>query len=204
MVARVPTRFATELSRNVRPVESAFDIVVIGSGPAGQKAAIQAAKLRKRVAVVERAETLGGVCVNTGTIPSKTIREAILYLTGLDQRGIYGQGYRLRDQIEASDLMQRTLQVVERERNVVRDQLLRNHVQLVGGSARFVDGRTVVVVDAVGARTVPRRRDVRDRDRLDSGARPRRRVQRSDDLRFRHDPAAPLGSPTRSSSSARA
>jgi NAD(P) transhydrogenase len=131
-------------------METELDLVVIGSGPAGQKAAIQAAKLRKRVAVVERAESVGGVCVNTGTIPSKTIREAILYLTGLDQRGIYGQGYRVREQIEASELTERTRQVVERERNVVRDQLLRNHVQLVPGTARLLDPRTVQVVDAVG------------------------------------------------------
>jgi NAD(P) transhydrogenase len=131
-------------------MDAEFELVVIGSGPAGQKAAIQAAKLRKRVAVVERAESVGGVSVNTGTIPSKTIREAILYLTGLDQRGIYGQGYRVREQIEAGDLRERMSQVVERERNVVRDQLLRNHVQLVPGTASLVDGRTVQVVDAVG------------------------------------------------------
>ena len=72
-----------------------FDLVVVGSGPAGQKAAIQGAKLRRRVALVERRRELGGSSVNTGTIPSKTIREAILYLTGMSQRSIYGAGYRL-------------------------------------------------------------------------------------------------------------
>ncbi len=133
------------------PVSQHVDLLVIGSGPAGQKAAIQAAKLRKRVALVERPDRLGGVSVNTGTIPSKTIREAVLYLTGLDQRGIYGQGYRLRDQIEVSDLKQRMYQVVERERSVVRDQLLRNHVHLVTGTASFVDERNVRVVDAEGS-----------------------------------------------------
>jgi NAD(P) transhydrogenase len=127
-----------------------FELLVIGSGPAGQKAAIQAAKLRKRVALVERDRTLGGVCVNSGTIPSKTIREAVLYLTGLDQRGIYGQGYRLRDQIAVSDIAERTRQVVERERSVIRDQLLRNHVQLEQGSARFLDGQTVAVAGPSG------------------------------------------------------
>ena len=116
-----------------------FELLVVGSGPAGQKAAIQAAKLRKRVALVERRREVGGASVNTGTIPSKTIREAILYLTGLNQRAIYGQGYRLRDEISVEDLAQRTRQVVERERSVVRDQLLRNHVQLVTGAARFAD-----------------------------------------------------------------
>ena len=127
-----------------------YDLLVIGSGPAGQKAAIQAAKLHRSVAVVERSEELGGACVNTGTIPSKTVREAILYLTGLDQRGIYGQGYRLRDEIVMDDLRSRMRQVIERERSVVRDQLLRNHVHLLGGTARFRDAGSVEVVDAVG------------------------------------------------------
>src|SRR5919198_5731415 len=105
-----------------------FELLVIGSGPAGQKAAIQAAKLRRRVAIVEKRRAVGGVCVNTGTIPSKTIREAVIYLTGLNQRAIYGQGYRLKDEISVADLALRTRQVVENERQVIRDQLLRNHV----------------------------------------------------------------------------
>ncbi|MBD0291491.1 MAG: FAD-dependent oxidoreductase, partial [Thermoleophilia bacterium] len=105
-------------------MSSDFELVVIGSGPAGQKAAIQAAKLRRRVALVERWRHVGGVSVNTGTIPSKTIREAILYLTGLNQRAIYGQGYRLKDEISVEDIATRTRLVVERERSVVRDQLL--------------------------------------------------------------------------------
>jgi NAD(P) transhydrogenase len=127
-----------------------YDVLVIGSGPAGQKAAIQAAKLRRRAAVVERSRTLGGVCVNTGTIPSKTIREAVLYLTGLNQRAIYGQGYRLRDEISIEDLRARTEQVIERERSVVRDQLIRNHVVLIEGAARFVDDHSVAVDDGCG------------------------------------------------------
>ena len=73
-----------------------YDVLVIGSGPGGQKAAIAAAKLERRVAIVERKDMIGGVCLNTGTIPSKTLREAILYLTGLDQREMYGQSYRSR------------------------------------------------------------------------------------------------------------
>src|SRR5438128_8285404 len=111
-----------------------YDLLVIGSGPAGQKAAIQAAKLGRSVALVERRRHLGGVSVNTGTIPSKTIREAVLYLTGLGQRGIYGQDYRLKDEISIEDLALRTRQVVERERSVIRDQLLRNHVALHEGA----------------------------------------------------------------------
>jgi NAD(P) transhydrogenase len=128
-----------------------FDFLVIGSGPAGQKAAIQAAKVNRRVALVERRRHLGGVSVNTGTIPSKTIREAVVYLTGLAQRGIYGQDYRLKDEIEIADLAHRTRQVVEHERSVIRDQLLRNHVALLDGTARFADPHTVVVADRSGA-----------------------------------------------------
>src|SRR5439155_23327097 len=115
-----------------------YDLLVIGSGPAGQKAAIQAAKLGRSVALVERRRHLGGVCVNTGTIPSKTIREAVLYLTGFTQRGIYGQDYRVKDEIGVADLAVRTRQVVERERSVVRDQLLRNRITLLDGTARFL------------------------------------------------------------------
>ena len=81
-----------------------YDLLVIGSGPGGQKAAIAAAKLDRRVAVVERPAMIGGVCVQTGTIPSKTLREAILYLTGIDQREIYGQSYRVKDEITMADL----------------------------------------------------------------------------------------------------
>jgi NAD(P) transhydrogenase len=127
-----------------------FDLVVVGSGPAGQKAAIQGAKLRRRVALVERRRELGGSCVNTGTIPSKTIREAILYLTGMSQRSIYGEGYRLKDEISVEDLATRTRYVVERERAVIRDQLLRNHVTLLDGTASFEDEHTLLVADAAG------------------------------------------------------
>jgi NAD(P) transhydrogenase len=128
-----------------------YELLVIGSGPAGQRAAIQAAKLRKRVALVERRRHLGGVSVNTGTIPSKTIREAVMYLTGLSQRGIYGQDYRLKDEIKIEDLALRTRQVVERERSVIRDQLLRNHVTLLEGSARFAAPGEVLITESDGA-----------------------------------------------------
>jgi NAD(P) transhydrogenase len=122
-----------------------FDLVVVGSGPAGQKAAIQAAKLGKTVALVERHVSLGGACVNTGTIPSKTIREAILYLTGLNQRAIYGQSYRLKESVSIEDISIRTRHVVEAEREVIRDQLLRNRVTLFDGCARFVDANTLAI-----------------------------------------------------------
>src|SRR5437763_2049578 len=127
------------------PDMTEFDLVVVGSGPAGQKAAIQAAKLGKRVALVERHVSLGGACVNTGTIPSKTIREAILYLTGLNQRAIYGQSYRLKESVSIADIALRTRHVVEREREIIRDQLLRNRVTILEGCARFVSPHELAV-----------------------------------------------------------
>jgi len=121
-----------------------YELLVIGSGPAGQKAAIQAAKLDRRVAVVER-QQLGGVSVNRGTIPSKTLRETIVYLTGLSQRAAYGESYRVKEEITVEDLRVRTQQVVEREVHIIRNQLVRNHVHVVDGTARFVDPYTVAV-----------------------------------------------------------
>jgi NAD(P) transhydrogenase len=147
----VPALACTPPSCEPPGVPHDFEMLVIGSGPAGQRAAVQAAKARRNVALVERRRHLGGVSVNTGTIPSKTIREAVLYLTGLSQRGLYGQDYRLKDEIKIEDLAVRTRQVVERERSVIRDQLLRNHVALIDGDARFTDPHTVVVVDRTGA-----------------------------------------------------
>ena len=129
-----------------------YELLVIGSGPGGQRAAIAAAKLDRRVAVVERPEMLGGVCLNTGTIPSKTLREAILYLTGVDQREIYGQSYRVKDEITIADLTARTTHVVTRENDVVRSQLTRNRVAIIPGTARFT-GPNEVEVDDGGGRT---------------------------------------------------
>ena len=127
-----------------------FDVLVIGSGPGGQKAAIAAAKLERKVAIIERKDMIGGVCLNTGTIPSKTLREAILYLTGLDQREMYGQSYRVKDEITIADLAARTSHVVGREMEVVRSQLSRNRVTILTGNAGFVDPHTVEVDDGDG------------------------------------------------------
>ena len=127
-----------------------YELLVIGSGPGGQRAAIAAAKLDRRVAVVERPEMLGGVCLNTGTIPSKTLREAILYLTGVDQREIYGQSYRLKDEITIADLTARTTHVVTKESDVVRSQLTRNRVAIIPGIARFTAPNEVEVDDGGG------------------------------------------------------
>jgi NAD(P) transhydrogenase len=124
-----------------------YDIVVIGSGPGGQKAAIAAAKLGKSVAIVERGKMLGGVCVNTGTIPSKTLREAVVYLTGMSQRELYGASYRVKDKITPADLLARTQHVITKQVDVVRSQLMRNRIDLVEGHGRFVDAHTVEVED---------------------------------------------------------
>jgi NAD(P) transhydrogenase len=127
------------------------DLAVIGSGPAGQRAAVQAAKLGRKVALVERRAMVGGVCVNTGTIPSKTLREAVVYLTGMSQKELYGQSYRVKADITMDDLRERTNQVIAREIDVIRNQLQRNHVELVQGSARFVDPHQLSVEDEAGS-----------------------------------------------------
>lgn len=124
-----------------------YDLVVIGSGPGGQKAAIAAAKLGKSVAVIERGRMLGGVCVNTGTIPSKTLREAVVYLTGMSQRELYGASYRVKEKITPADLLARTQHVIGKEVDVVRSQLMRNRVELYVGHARFVDAHSVLIED---------------------------------------------------------
>jgi NAD(P) transhydrogenase len=122
-----------------------FDLLVIGSGPAGQRAAIQAAKLGKRVGVIEKQYELGGVCINTGTIPSKTLREAVIDLSGLRQRALYGVAFRPKEEITAQDLLTRTSIIMQRERQVIRAQLQRNHVRLIEGTGRFDDAHTVIV-----------------------------------------------------------
>src|SRR5438477_4350137 len=120
-----------------------YDLVVIGSGPAGQRAAIQAAKLNKRVALVERTAVVGGVCVNTGTIPSKTLREAVLHLSGYRERGLYGASYAVKQNITMDDLLFRTTHVIRHEIDVTRHQLLRNRIELFSADAEFVDPHTV-------------------------------------------------------------
>jgi NAD(P) transhydrogenase len=127
-----------------------YDLAVIGSGPAGQKAAIAAAKLGKRVAIIDRPEVLGGVCLHTGTIPSKTFREAVLYLTGARMRSFYGADYKLKQRIRVEDLRLRVDQVVRRQRQVVHDQLQRNGVTIVEGRARFVALHILEVEDVRG------------------------------------------------------
>jgi NAD(P) transhydrogenase len=131
-----------------------YDLVVIGSGPAGQKGAICAAKMRKKVAIIDRKKSVGGVCVHTGTIPSKTLREAVLYLSGFRQRTFYGRGYALKDRIAMSDLIFRAESVMAREVEVIKSQLRRNYVTILDGDARFLDRNTLEVRNDEGAQLV--------------------------------------------------
>jgi NAD(P) transhydrogenase len=130
-----------------------FDLVVIGSGPAGQRAAIQGAKMGRRVALVERREVVGGTCINTGTIPSKTMREAVLHLSGFLYQGIYGVNYRVKDDITFADLSFRVQQVIKNELDVTQAQLFRNGITVLDGSAAFVDPHTVRLQSTRGERT---------------------------------------------------
>ncbi len=122
-----------------------FDVAVIGTGPAGQRAAVQAAKAHKRVVAVDRTRYVGGQAVHRGTIPSKTLREAVVHATGIGQRAFYGRSYRVMEHITMQDLMRRTAQVVQAEVDVVRDAFLRNDIDLTIGSAQFVDPHTLAI-----------------------------------------------------------
>jgi NAD(P) transhydrogenase len=125
-----------------------YDLVVIGTGPAGQKAAVQAAKLGKKVGIIERKEVVGGVCINTGTIPSKSLRESVLYLSGVRQRSLYGAGYRLKQHITFDDLAVRTNHVVANEVRIVQNQMARNRVDVLTGTASFVDPHRLRILRA--------------------------------------------------------
>jgi NAD(P) transhydrogenase len=127
-----------------------YDLVVIGSGPGGQRAAIQAAKAKKRVAVVERQTMVGGVCINTGTIPSKTMREAVLHLSGFHDQAFYGSNYHVKENITMNDLNFRVTRVIENEAAVLQDQLKRNGVDLYHGVGSFMDANHVRVENSTG------------------------------------------------------
>jgi NAD(P) transhydrogenase len=133
-----------------------YDMLVIGSGPAGQRAAIQAAKLDKHVAIVERKAVVGGVCLNTGTIPSKTLREAVMHLSGYRERGVYGASYAVKQHITVDDLFFRADHVMRHEIDVTRHQLMRNGVELLYAEALFADAHTLQInyVDGRGQRLV--------------------------------------------------
>lgn len=136
------------------PVQ-AFDLIVIGSGPAGEKGAAQAAYFGKRVALVEKQPCLGGAGVNTGTVPSKTLRETALYFSGLRQRGLYGIDYSIKQDITVPDFMYRKQEVVRSLRGLIAANLELHRIELLRGAARFLDPHTLRVEDAgVPARDV--------------------------------------------------
>ncbi|MEM6330204.1 MAG: FAD-dependent oxidoreductase, partial [Planctomycetota bacterium] len=122
-----------------------YDCIVIGTGPAGQKGAIQAAKLGRSVAVVEMSPVLGGAQINTGTIPSKALREAVLHLTGANKRGLFGQSYRVKNEVTVADLAAVSQQVIRHEWEVIRNQFDRNGVELIWGRAEFTGPNEIVV-----------------------------------------------------------
>ncbi|MGA2594551.1 MAG: Si-specific NAD(P)(+) transhydrogenase [Bryobacteraceae bacterium] len=127
-----------------------YDLLVIGSGPAGQRAAIQGAKSGKRVALVEKREVVGGCCINTGTIPSKTMREAVLHLTGFAYQGIYGVNYRVKEKITMGDLGFRVQHVIKTETDITQAQLSRNGIEVIYGTAQFVDSTHIRVESSRG------------------------------------------------------
>ncbi|WP_120502017.1 Si-specific NAD(P)(+) transhydrogenase [Roseovarius sp. EL26] len=132
---------------------SHYDLIVIGSGPAGRSAAIQAGKLKRRVLVIDRKDRLGGVSVHTGTIPSKTLRETVLNLSGWRERSFYGRSYRVKDDIEAQDLKMRLHKTLDYEVDVLEHQFNRNHVETLLGMAKFLDPNTVEVATEAGETT---------------------------------------------------
>lgn len=128
-----------------------YDLLVIGTGPAGQKAAVQAAKLGKKVGIIERKEMVGGVCIHTGTIPSKSLREAVLFLSGFRQRNLYGAGYRVKAHITIEDLAFRANHVIANEIDIVKNQMLRNRVDMIYGKASFADAHRLRIEGSTGA-----------------------------------------------------
>ncbi|MFZ0636849.1 MAG: Si-specific NAD(P)(+) transhydrogenase [Candidatus Acidiferrales bacterium] len=127
-----------------------YDLMVVGSGPAGQRAAIQAAKFGKRVCLVEKLEVVGGTAINTGTIPSKTMREAVLHLSGFHYQNVYGSNYRVKEQITMADLCFRAQHVIKTEIDVIRAQLSRNGIEVLTGIASFVDASHMRVIGSRG------------------------------------------------------
>src|SRR3990172_7089160 len=131
-----------------------YDLIVIGSGPAGEKGAAQAAYFGKRVALVERAPFVGGAGINTGTVPSKTLREAALYFSGLHQRGLYGIDYSLKENMSVADFMHREHVVVERERRIIENNLQRHQIKLIFGDASLKNANVVSINSVDGEQEI--------------------------------------------------
>ena len=132
-------------------MSSVYDLIVIGSGPAGQRAAIYASKLGKKVALVEMREVVGGTSINTGTIPSKTMREAVLHLSGYNYKSIYGMNYRVKERITMADLAFRVQHVIKTEVDVTEAQLSRNNIEMLVGVASFEDTTHIKVTNSRGS-----------------------------------------------------
>ncbi|GAC1361570.1 MAG: Si-specific NAD(P)(+) transhydrogenase [Acidobacteriaceae bacterium] len=132
-------------------MSSVYDLIVIGSGPSGQRAAIYGAKLGKKVALVEMREVVGGACINTGTIPSKTMREAVLHLSGYNYKSIYGMNYRVKERITMADLAFRVQHVIKTEVDVTEAQLSRNNIEMLVGTASIEDATHVKVTNSRGS-----------------------------------------------------
>src|SRR3989441_10769749 len=160
-----------------------YDLVVIGSGPAGEKGAAQAAYFSKRVALIEHGPVLGGACINTGTVPSKTLRESALYFSGLKQRGLYGIDYSLHEGLTVRDFMHHKDVVVELEREKIRQNLAAHHIDLIWGTGSFEDSHTVVVTTPEG-KTLRVRGDV---ILVATGSRPHRPPEIPFDVKFIFD-----------------
>ena len=146
-----------------------YDLMVIGCGPAGQRAAVQASKLRKKTAIVDAREVVGGVCVNSDTIPSKSFKEAVLYLSGYRQRSIYGAGYRVKSAISMQDLTFRINHVMQTEIDVIKHQLSRNRIETIIGFAHFLDDHTIEIRSAEGTQV-----KTADKFLIATGAKPHR------------------------------
>src|SRR5258708_2938953 len=143
-------QFIRPFTRSGLPSMYDYDMLVIGSGPSGRRAAVQFAKLGKSVLVVEKGRRVGGVSVHTGTIPSKTLRETVLNLSGWRQRGFYGRSYRVKQGIDAGDLIARLRKTLDHEVEVLEHQFSRNLVRTAAGEGRFLGPHHIEVTAANG------------------------------------------------------
>ncbi|MGH9710915.1 MAG: FAD-dependent oxidoreductase, partial [Candidatus Acidiferrales bacterium] len=159
-----------------------FDLVVIGSGPAGEKGAAQAAYFGKRVALIEREPVVGGACINTGTVPSKTLRESALYFSGLRQRGIYGIDYSLRTGLTVKDFMHHKDEVVAAERKKIERNFAAHGIEFVRGVAAFEDAHSITVPANAGMRAIEA-----DAILIATGSRPHRAAEIPYDDKFIFD-----------------
>src|ERR1700674_1525673 len=142
---------ATPIRQGRIPRMQPYNLIVIGSGPGGQRAVIQGAKAGKRTGVIEKQTAIGGACINTGTIPSKTMREAVLHLSGFYDKNFYGTNHNTEGEVTMADLNFRVQHVVENEVEVVQDQLKRNGVELIHGIGKFADAKHIRVESGNGS-----------------------------------------------------